>query len=212
MIMIDAKGFVSSTARTIGERTLEAGQARVQTISNVYATDVDDLWDAVTSADRIPRWFMPISGDLSVGGRYQLEGNAGGTVTSCDKPRGFTATWEFNGEVSWIEVRISDAGDGRSRLELEHVAHVNDEFWEMYGPGATGVGWDLGFFGLGNYLSDPSSSLDPAAAEAWSLSDDGKGALRLSADAWADAHIAAGGDEKAARESADRTYAFYTGA
>ena len=26
-----------------------------------------------------PRWFLPISGELRLGGRYQLTGNAGGT-------------------------------------------------------------------------------------------------------------------------------------
>ena len=30
--------------------------------------------------ERIPRWFLPVSGDLRLGGRYQLEGNAGGEV------------------------------------------------------------------------------------------------------------------------------------
>ena len=44
------------------------------------------MWDAVTSAERIPRWFLPISGDLRLGGRYQLEGNAGGEVLECAPP------------------------------------------------------------------------------------------------------------------------------
>jgi hypothetical protein len=33
------------------------------------------------------------------GGRCQLEGNAGGTVTYCDRPHGFEATWEIGGDV-----------------------------------------------------------------------------------------------------------------
>jgi len=27
------------------------------------------------------RWFLPIEGDLKLGGKYQLKGNAGGTIT-----------------------------------------------------------------------------------------------------------------------------------
>jgi hypothetical protein len=36
---------------------------------------------------------MPISGDLRVGGRYRLEGNASGTIERWDPPRSFAATW-----------------------------------------------------------------------------------------------------------------------
>ena len=55
-------------------------------ISAVYDTTLDDLWDACTNAERIPRWFLPVSGELRDGGRYQLEGNAGGTIERCDPP------------------------------------------------------------------------------------------------------------------------------
>ena len=93
------------------------------TISQAYDTDAADLWDACTNIERIPRWFLPITGDLKVGGRYQLDGNANGTILTCDPPREFTATWEFGGDVSWIEVRITGEGPHRSRFELRtHLA------------------------------------------------------------------------------------------
>lgn len=209
--MKDAKEQISAVRRQVGDRVLEAGQARVSTISQVYDTDLDDLWDAVTSPERIPRWFLPLTGDLREGGRYQFEGNAGGTVTRCDKPHGLSATWEFNGEVSWVEVRLSAEGEGRARFTLEHVAHVADEFWDLYGPGAVGVGWDGAVLGLAMHLADPGSPMDPEAVQVWSVSEQGKLFHRLSSDAWADASIAAGTDPQAAREQADRTYAFYTG-
>ena len=108
--MIDVSHQISAVRRTVGKRVLEAGEARVMTISQVYDTDVDDLWDACTNAERIPRWFLPVSGELKVGGKYQLEGNAGGTVERCDPPKSFAATWEFGGDVSWIEVRLTPGG------------------------------------------------------------------------------------------------------
>ena len=209
--MIDVKQQISDVRRAVGDRTLEAGEARVSTISQVYDTDIEDLWDAVTDAERIRRWFLPISGDLREGGRYQLQGNAGGTVSRCDKPNGYSATWEFNDQVSWVEVRLTAEGEGRTRFELEHVAHVADEFWDQYGPGATGVGWDGAFLGLAIHLSDPASSMNPEEAMAWGLSPEGKEFNRLSADSWAEAAIAAGGDPEQARAAADRTYGFYTG-
>ena len=142
--MIEVDEQVNAVRRTVGRRTLEAGEARTVTISRSYAADQADVWDAVTNAERIPRWFLPVTGDLRLGGRYQLEGNAGGTIESCDPPNGFTATWEYGGEVSWIEVRLTEEGPDRTQLVLEHIAHVDDERWTQFGPGAVGVGWDLG--------------------------------------------------------------------
>src|SRR5262249_36491654 len=101
--MIDVKHQISEARREIGSRVLEAGEARVLTVSQAYAATLDDLWDACTNPKRIPRWFLPVSGDLQVGGRYQLEGNASGTVERCDPPNSFAATWEFGGETTRTE-------------------------------------------------------------------------------------------------------------
>ena len=107
--------------RRLETRAIDQGEANVQTISHSYATSVEDLWDAVTNAERLPRWFAPVSGDLELGGRYQVEGNAGGTIETCEPPHRFSATWEYNGQISWIAVAIRPEGEG-SRLELEHAA------------------------------------------------------------------------------------------
>ena len=210
--MIDVRHQISAVRRSLGTRVLEAGEARVQTISQVYDTGIDDLWTVVTTPERIRRWFMPVEGELKEGGHYQLIGNAGGTITRCDRPHGFDATWEFGGMVSWIEVRLTSEGDDRTRFALEHVAHVDDNLWEQYGPGATGIGWEMGFLGLATHLTEPDGELNPETAAAWLATDDGKLVLRLSADAWAEAEVAAGGDEETARRHADTSYAAYTGA
>jgi uncharacterized protein YndB with AHSA1/START domain len=209
--MTDVRQHITTVRRALGTRTLEAGEARVQTISQVYDTDLDDMWDVVTNQARIARWFLPIEGELKLGGHYQLKGNAGGTVTSCDRPNGYAATWEFAGMVSWIEVRLTPEGADRTRFELEHVAHVDDNMWEQFGPGATGLGWDSGFWGLAKHLSDPSAVPDNEDVAAWVASEEGRVMLRLSADGWAEAEIAAGGDPAAARRHADTSYAAYTG-
>lgn len=208
--MTDVRQQISAVRRSVGSRVLEAGTARVSTISQVYDTDVDDLWDAVTSAERIPRWFLPISGDLQVGGRYQLEGNAGGTVERCDKPTGFAATWEYGGQVSWIEVRLTSLDDGRTRFELDHIAHVDDERWAEFGPGATGVGWDMGLLGLAGYIASDGTRVRPEDAMTWMVSDEARLFMTLSSNAWCDADIAAGAEPDAARAAADRTLAAYT--
>jgi uncharacterized protein YndB with AHSA1/START domain len=209
--MIDVAQQINAVKREVGARALEAGEARVVTVSQTYDTDVEDLWDACTNAERLPRWFLPVSGDLRVGGRYQLEGNAGGTVERCDPPRTFSATWEFGGQVSWIDVRVLPAQEGGARLELDHVAHVADDLWDTYGPGATGVGWDSALWGLANHLAANGATVDPAEVQAWSTSPAGVGFMTDSSDRWRAASVASGTDEVAAKAAADRTTAFYTG-
>lgn len=199
-------GLVTREIRT-GER--DGAPTRIAVARRTYTTDRPDLWEAVTTADRIARWFLPVSGDLSVGGRYQLEGNAGGTVERCDAPERFAVTWEFGGSVSWLEVSLTETDDG-TVLELVHEASVPQELWDQYGPGATGVGWDLGLVGLGLHVAAPGAPFDPKAAEAWSLSPEGVEFARLAAAGWADAAIAAGDEPDAARAAAERTVAFYT--
>jgi uncharacterized protein YndB with AHSA1/START domain len=206
--MIDVTHQINSVRRKVGSRMMEAGEARTVTISQTYDAPIDDVWDACTDPERIPRWFLPVSGDLRVGGRYQLEGNAGGTIERCDPPKSFAATWEYGGQVSWIEVRLTAEPDDRTRFELEHIAPVDDH-WEQFGPGAVGIGWEMGLIGLTRHLSS-GQAVDPQEAMAWAGSDEGRRFMTLSSDRWCAADIEAGADEAKSRAAADRTTAAYT--
>jgi uncharacterized protein YndB with AHSA1/START domain len=207
--MIDVTHKINAVRRHVGTRALEAGEARVVTIGRTYDAAVDDVWDAVTNPERLPRWFLPVTGDLREHGQYQLEGNASGTIERCDPPKSFAATWEYGGEVSWIEVRLSPASEGGTRLELEHTAHVDDQRWAEFGPGAVGVGWDLGLLGLDLYLSS-EQPVEQRWIITWDASDEARQFKTLSSQGWRDASIAAGEDPDAAHAAADRTTAFYT--
>lgn len=209
---IDVDHHVTEASRSIGTRTFEAGDARVLTVSRVYPTDAADLWDACTNPERINRWFLPVTGDFEVGGRYSLEGNAEGTIEECEPPHRFAATWEFGGETSWIEVRVSDEGDGHARFTLEHVAHVDDDMWAQFGPGAVGVGWDGALLGLALHLETGGEAAAPTDINAWAASDEGLRFYAASSARWKDASIAAGTDPAEAEAAAERTTAFYTGA
>jgi uncharacterized protein YndB with AHSA1/START domain len=210
MIDVDVDYQINAVTRTFGTRTIDTGEAYVATISQSYDTDQDDLWDAVTNIERIPRWLMPISGDLKVGGSYQLEGNAGGSVLTCDPPKNFTATWEFGGGISWIDVSVSSDGPDRARLVVEHIAQVDDETSRMFGPGAVGMGWDSMLLGLALHLST-GESVDPAAGQEWLQTDDGRRFLTLSGEGWYAANVANGEDPAAARAMADRCLKAYLG-
>ncbi|MEV5709521.1 SRPBCC family protein [Actinoallomurus sp. NPDC052274] len=207
--MIDVTHQINSVRRKVGSRMMEAGEARTVTISQTYAAPIEDVWDACTDPERIPRWFLPVSGDLRLGGRYQLEGNAGGTIEHCDPPKAFTATWEFAGQVSWIEVRLTAESEDGTRFELEHIAHVDDH-WDQFGPGAVGVGWDGALLGLAGHLSADPDAITPEQAMAWAGSEEGRRFMTLSSECWCEVNIAAGADETWARAAADRTTAAYT--
>jgi uncharacterized protein YndB with AHSA1/START domain len=215
--MVDVNAQIDAVTRGVQTTEVDGEPARAQSLSQVYPSPIADVWDAVTSADRIPRWFLPVTGDLEQGGRYQFQGNAGGEVLECSPPAGgsagYRATWEFGGGMSWVTVALRAVDDDTTEFELTHVARSADlppGFWEMYGPGATGVGWDQGLLGLALHLRR-DDQLPPEAAEAWMVGEEGQRFARAAADAWADAQISAGDDADSARRAADSTFGFYTG-
>jgi uncharacterized protein YndB with AHSA1/START domain len=207
---LDIGRHIGAVFREDGRREHLGRPARVVAARRTYDTTAEDLWDALTNGERIPRWFLPISGNLHLGGCFQLEGNAGGEITRCEPPRLLAVTWEFGGSTSWLTVDLADEPGGGTRLELEHVAHVGDELWDQFGPGAVGVGWDLALMGLGRHI-ETGATADRAEAAAWLASAEGKDFVRRSSEDWCRASIAAGTDAAAARAAAERTTAFYSG-
>jgi uncharacterized protein YndB with AHSA1/START domain len=202
-----------SEFRRVDNREHLGKPALVAVAIRSYPTTVDDLWHAITTPERLSRWFVPVEGDLKLGGRYQLKGNAGGTITRCERPEALDVTWEIMGGTSWVMVRLAPEGK-KARLTLEHVAHrdgIGEEHLAKYGPGAVGIGWDLGLYGLELHLANPAASRDHEAIEAWTKSADGKAFMRGSGEAWGAAHAASGADPEQARAQAERTIAAYTG-
>ncbi len=205
---IDVTQHIGNSTREVGVRDHDGKPARTVIVSRTYDTTPADLWEAITTADRIPRWLMPISGDLRLGGRYQLHGNAAGEILVCEPPRHLKVTWEYAGKMSWVEVHIAKQGSG-SRLTVEHLA-VMDEHWDQFGPGAVGVGWDLMLLGLTQHVAGATRVAEEGMA--WMMSENGKAFVRASSEAWGQAHIAAGVDRAMAEAAASQTTAAYTGA
>jgi len=208
--MIDVAQQLNAVSRQVGARVFGPGEARLVTVTQTYAADQEDVWDACTNPERIPRWFLPVTGELKLGGRYQLEGNAGGTIERCDPPKSFFVTWEYGGQTSWVETRVVPEAEGKTRLELEHIAHVDEDLWTQFGPGAVGIGWDMALLGLAQHLSDGEPTVTPETAAAWNVSPEGIEFMSQSSDLWYAADVAAGRDEQSARTAADRVKAAYT--
>jgi hypothetical protein len=109
-----------------------------------------------------------------------------------------------------VASRTFDTGMERTHLQLEHTAHVDDDLWGQFGPGAVGVGWDLAIHGLDLHLST-GASVDPEQGISWPGTEEGERFVTLSSESWGNASAAAGTPAAAAAEAADRTTAFYTG-
>lgn len=125
----------------------------------LYPTDIDDLWDAVTSRERLARWMAEYSGDLRLGGTWEVASDddgvwGRGTISACDPPRSFTTTWHATGEEpTELVVRLEPA-DGGTRLVLEHTG-IQSIFY--------GAGWQTYLERLALVLA----GREPGGEDAW---------------------------------------------
>ena len=215
--MIDVVDEIEAVEREVGSGRIAAGEGKLVRLRRTYSASIDDVWDALTNPSRIGRWFVPVSGDFRLGGTYQFEGNAGGKIVACERPNRLLVTWVYGdtsdpASTSELEVRLTAASEDSTVFELLHTAVVPDEMWDQYGPGAVGVGWDMGFLGLELHLTGRGDALATAAEkEAWQLSDEGREFAGRASEAWGDASRAAGADSDVVARNVAETTAFYTG-
>lgn len=160
--MIDIITEIAAIRRAVSRRQDLSGETVAVLLKRSCAAPVEDVWDAVTDPERFRRWFLPVSGELRVGGRFQLEGNAGGEIRRCEPPSLLEVT--FGGETSIVTLRLAPDGDDTTALELEHTVPV-----EFAGGGAgalyVGPGWDLALLALGAYARGEVADDAVAAAE-----------------------------------------------
>ncbi len=200
-------------AVTRGLHTVERdGQPmKVLTAERTYPALPEEVWDAITDPERIPRWIGgAVTGDLRLGGRYQIEGNAGGEILECEPPKRLALTWEYDG-TTWVDATLVSVGDG-TLLHLEHTAPVPPEMWAQFGPGAVGIGWESMLMGLAEHLAAPDADMD--ALRTWLEGPEGRPYLvefmTGSSDHWVEASIAFGTDPDEARAAGERCAAAYT--
>lgn len=183
----------------------------VVSLAQTFPVHPEELWSALTVGSHLEAWFGRVSGEAVTGGRYELpEMETRGTVLAAEAPHRLLLTWEFGAGSSQMELLVTPvegADPTATRFELRHTVPA-DAHWETFGPAATGCGWDGALYGLALHLEDPSAELLTQLG-AFAASAEGAEFTRATAEAWYEAHVAAGADRKPARKASVRTAAFY---
>ena len=139
-----------------------AGRTGIVRIEDLYDTNIDDLWSALTDPSRLARWYGQVEGDLRPGGEFRLyiesDGWDGtGRVEVCVPPRRLLVTTRETDE-SWrkgqgaepfddaIEATLAADGD-RTSLVIEVRGLPLDKI-AFYG-----AGWQIHAENLATYLA-----------------------------------------------------------
>jgi uncharacterized protein YndB with AHSA1/START domain len=141
---------MTSTAIIGSLHHLDAGTATVR-VEDRYDTDVEDLWSALTEANRLRRWIADVEGDLRVGGDFRASFTSGwegpGRVEICDRPRRLLLVMDpGQDDTTEIDAVLQPDGD-HTVLVIEErglpVAHVAGH----------GAGWQAHMEDLGAHLA-----------------------------------------------------------
>ena len=142
-------------------RALDETRGAVR-VEDVYDTDIDDLWDACTTPERLARWIAEVSGDLRVGGTihacFTSTWTGPGRVERCEKPHHLLLTMEPGTEdEAQLEAWLTAEGS-RTRLVVEERGLPVDKLYFH------GAGWQAHLEDLGRSLAEDG----PAHADRWS--------------------------------------------
>jgi uncharacterized protein YndB with AHSA1/START domain len=128
--------------RIIGTmRALDDTRGAVR-VEDVYDTDIDDLWKACTTPERLARWIAEVSGDLRVGGTVHAVFTSTWTgparIEVCDAPHRLLLTMEPGTEAeTQIEAWLTAEGS-RTKLVVEERGipvgqlHFHGAGWQVH--------------------------------------------------------------------------------
>jgi uncharacterized protein YndB with AHSA1/START domain len=131
-------------------------------VEDVYDTDIDDLWAACTTPERLARWIAEVSGDLRVGGTIDVVFTSTWTgpvrIEACEAPHHLLLRLEPGTEdETLVEAWLTEEGD-KTRLVVEERGLPLD------GLHFYGAGWQAHLEDLGRSLSADG----PAHPDGWS--------------------------------------------
>jgi uncharacterized protein YndB with AHSA1/START domain len=156
-------------------RALDESRGAVR-VEDVYDTDIDDLWEACTTPERLARWIAEVSGDLVSGGTvhavFTSTWSGPARIEVCERPHHVLLTTEPGTiDEGQIEAWLTAEGS-QTRLVVEERGLPVGKL-HFYG-----AGWQAHLEDLGRSLAiqgpvheDGWSAERPAAAwhERWTV-------------------------------------------
>ncbi len=146
------------TTRIVGTlHRLEGGKGAVR-MEDVYDTNVDDLWAAITDPQRLARWVAEVQGDLRLGGRFHARftssWDGSGRIDVCDAPHRLEVAMS-PGEPDETAIEATLAAEGaKTRLVIEERGIPLAEL------AAHGAGWQA-------HVEDLTAHVEGRAAADW---------------------------------------------
>ena len=127
----------------------QADGVGVVRVESWYATEAEDLWEALTRPERLARWLGVVDGDLRLGGAFSatfVSGWSGpGLVEVCEPPRRLLVRTGADAEETLVEA-ILTSEDGGTRLVVEERGLPPAQL------AAYGAGWQVHLEDLGHHL------------------------------------------------------------
>ena len=147
-----------SDNRILGSLRAEDGRGTVH-LEDVYATDIDDLWSAITEPSRLARWLVTMRGEVSTSDWFDVS---------------FTSNWDGKLRIEechapdHLLLRASDGdGDGETLMEAWLTAEGDGTRLVVEERGL--VLEDVGYHGSGwqTHLEDLASEVAGKTPNPW---------------------------------------------
>ena len=120
-------------------------------MEDVFATDIEDMWTAISDPERLARWVAEIEGDLVPGGMVDATFTSGwegtGRIDICEAPHRLVVTMSPGAEDETVIEAILTVEGALTRLVVEERGIPADE------ASAHGAGWQTHIEDLASYLN-----------------------------------------------------------
>lgn len=147
------------TTTTSGTVRIEDDGTGTVRMDRVYATGIDDLWDAVTVPERLARWLVvrldgtPALGE-TVHAEFTSHWNGSVRVDVCDRPARLRVTMTMDDDSTETEAWLTAIDPEHTRLVIEERGFTADEVADH------GAGWQV-------HVEDLATVLDGDEPDAW---------------------------------------------
>jgi uncharacterized protein YndB with AHSA1/START domain len=141
--------MTDTTTTLLGSLREEDGLGVVH-LEDVYPTDIDDLWSAVTEPERLARWLVTVDGDTTAGNTFRAEFTSGWEgslrVDKCEAPHHLLITASDDDGSTVMEATLTSEAKGTRLVVEERGLSLSDY-------AGHGSGWQAHFEDLMAYLT-----------------------------------------------------------